>query len=173
LHRLDREDRDVPGATFVRHDLRVPVRRVGVRRRTAEHLRGDHRVRVRPCLVVLDAPLLAGEVPHRLDQGAADHLVVRRFHVELAVITAEPAQVGVELLRILQRLDRGDDRAEQPGPLGVHVHGEKIAQVRVRQEDTSVEVAGDLVLMILDQAPALLEQACEVSHVFRLVTAVG
>ena len=101
---------------LVRDDLGVPVRRVGVGLRAGQHLRGDHRVRVGPRLVVLDAPLLARERPHRLDQRAAHHLVVLRFHVELAVVTAERPQVVVELLRILQRLHGGDDRVRAAGP---------------------------------------------------------
>jgi hypothetical protein len=88
------------------------------------------------------------------------------------MVPAERLQVLVELLRILERLHGGDDRVQQPRALHVHVHGEEVPQVRVGQEHAGVEVAGDLVLMLLDEAPALLEQASEVSHAFRVVRAV-
>jgi hypothetical protein len=98
---------------------------------------------------------------------------VGRFHVELAVVPAQPAQVVVEPLRVLQRLHGGDDRVEQPGPLDVHVHGEQVPEIRVRQEDPRVEVTGDLVLMLLDKAPTLLEQTSEVSHAFSVRKTAG
>jgi hypothetical protein len=115
----------------VRDHLGVPVGRVGVLFRTGQHLRGDHRVRVGPRLVVLHAPLLTRERPHRLDQRAAHHLVVLRLHVELPVITAEGTQIVVELLRIAEGLHGGHDRPQQPGALDVHVHREQLTQVRM------------------------------------------
>ena len=99
-----------------------------------------------------------------LEQRVADDVVVLGLHVELAVVAAQGAQVFVEPLRVVERLHGRDDRAEQPGALHVHVDREKVSQVRVGQEDACVEVAGDLVLLLLDEGPAFLQQPREVTH---------
>jgi hypothetical protein len=145
-------------------DLRVPVGRVRVGVRAGQHLPRDHPVRVGPRLVVLDAPLFPGEGAHGFDQRSAHDVVVLRLHVKLAVITAQCTQVLVELLRIPQGLHRRDDRPQQAGPLHVHLHREQIPQIWVRQEDAGVEVTRNLVLLLLDEAPALLQHPCKVTH---------
>jgi hypothetical protein len=86
------------------------------------------------------------------------------FHVELAVVATQRPQIVVELLRVPDRLHGRDDRVQQAGTLHVHLHREQVSQVGARQEHARIEVAGDLVLMLLDEGPALLEQACQVSH---------
>jgi hypothetical protein len=89
---------------------------------------------------------------------------VLRLDLELAVVAAKGVQVFLEPLRVVERLDGRHDRPQQPRALHVHVNREKVSQMRVRQEDACVEVSGDLVLLLLDEGPAFLQQPREVTH---------
>ena len=113
---------------------------------------------------------VAGEGAQRLDQRRADDLVLLGHDVELAVVPAERAQVLVEPVRIVDGLDRGDDRAQQPGPLDVHGDREHVPHPGLLEEDPGVEVAGQLVLLFLDQCPAFFQQPLKVAHVQDFLT---
>jgi hypothetical protein len=158
LQRTARDDGDVAATPFVVKHFGMPIRRVDrVGLRTGEHFLRNDGVRVAPGLVVFDRPLVAGERAQRLHQRAADDVVMLRLHVELPMVPAQRAQVLVEAFRVVDGLYGGHNGTEQPRALYVHLDREQVPKLGVGQEHARVEIACELVLLLLDERPALLE----------------
>jgi membrane protease YdiL (CAAX protease family) len=73
--------------------------------------------------------------------------------------------VFVEAFRVVHRLDRRDDRLQQPRPPHLHRLGEHVAHRGLPQEEQGVEVSGDPVLLVLNERPNVPQETMKVAHI--------